>query len=446
MEFDTCHIKIEPEDNPDEPIVEGEEDPLRVTFKSEVVNFDQDSKVIIEPPPKKKRNRIFHVVVCPWCQKEFRDKFNFQRHAASKHDATITNESNEKSFHFQCEVCTKKFAEKDNLTYHWFTHTGDKIWSCQLCPIGYGTKVPLEKHYIDIHRLPDPTPWMVKKEFDSSAMKCKVCPQVIDGFPALVNHYNSEHPEIEETRLVEVPVNSQKLDLDTFMTINKEAKIFACNLCLKTFADKKNLEPHLYSHTGERLYGCEVCPRSLDSLMKLKHHYDQCHPQERFPKDKDFMEYFYAKHFCCAKCSVQIKGLIPILKHLQNIHLEELRQTLNGTDHYSKVPSEGEEIHGLSDPDPHSERQNVNCTSKKPIANTKQTCVNAASNQCLFCDQAFQKLSLLKNHLRICKSAKSISNVTKELPNQCLFCKQAFEKLSILKAHLTTCEFAKRNY
>ena len=159
------------------------------------------------------------------------------------------------------------------------------------------------------------------------------------------------------------------------------------------------------------------------------------------------MEFFYAKHFCCAKCSIQIKGLIPILKHLQSNHLEDLRQNLNGAGECSKDSLEaqnvGEEIHRLPHPDPHSE-QKVDCSSKNQIANTKQSCINGPSNQCLFCDQAFQKLRLLKNHLRICQSAKSISNVTKELPNQCLFCKQAFEKLSILKAHLKICEFAKR--
>ena len=117
-------------------------------------------------------------------------------------------------------------------------------------------------------------------------------------------------------------------NLEAFMTLNKESKLFACNLCLKTFADKKNVEPHLYSHTGERLYGCEVCPKSLDSLIKLKHHYDRCHPQESFPKDKDFPLPFYAKYFCCGKCSIQIKGLIPTLKHLQSNHLEDLRQSL----------------------------------------------------------------------------------------------------------------------
>ena len=59
-----------------------------------------------------------------YCGKSYSTKLNLKRHILSKHSSVSR---------FNCEVCQKSFASKQNLVEHSYLHSGEKPYSCQFC-------------------------------------------------------------------------------------------------------------------------------------------------------------------------------------------------------------------------------------------------------------------------------------------------------------------------
>ena len=534
LEFNASDIKIEPEEGnsnetfeTDDPLAlhENEKDPKFEAFSSDdeteyppkkkpkksprkpipklVTIQSQKSIVIHNSDPRndevkksqnlsivihntKKRPRNVHVCVCMVCGREFRDNYNYQRH--------LKTHTNEKTY--ECEVCTKQFTEMQKLQYHWFTHTAEKIWQCGVCQQHYMSRASLRKHCSTMHTdIPNVEDLIVKNEFNSAAMTCKECFEVINGFPALIQHYNSQHPELKETEHVDFNGDPLELKskLERFMVTNKKEKLFQCDLCLKTFADKKNVEPHLYSHTGERLFGCDLCSYSVDTMMKLKYHYEARHPYVTIPRDKQFIKAFYTKVFLCPFCSIQIGGLIDTLEHFKTHHLKDLRfkdkedkfmikcdlcecsystkgaltrhmkskhlEQFEESGHYSSQKFEVSLNDTGSDPLLHPdliennetmESSEMYQTEYADIDTKLPSETNLQNHQLIRHEDKNIDPLLDSREIELSKTSnKHISLVEidsdDEPSNQCLFCGQGFKKLSLLTSHLRNCESAKSN-
>ncbi|CAL1294269.1 unnamed protein product [Larinioides sclopetarius] len=53
--------------------------------------------------------------------------------------------TNEKSY--SCNVCNKKFSQKNTLNVHLRTHTNEKPFSCDLCKVQFSQKCTLNRHF-----------------------------------------------------------------------------------------------------------------------------------------------------------------------------------------------------------------------------------------------------------------------------------------------------------
>ena len=65
---------------------------------------------------------------------------------------------------FQCFVCHKSFALKDNLNQHMVTHTKEKLFKCDLCDKSFIRKSSVNTHMLVHTEIKKTSVWSLWKE------------------------------------------------------------------------------------------------------------------------------------------------------------------------------------------------------------------------------------------------------------------------------------------
>ncbi|XP_033728570.1 zinc finger protein 62-like [Pecten maximus] len=135
-----------------------------------------------------------------------------------------------------CDICSRRFANTDDLKIHKTLHDGQyEEVSCGICEEIVDSKEDLMKH-LDIH--PEAKPY-----------RCCHCGDKFIVLTQLRNH----------------------------MQTHSFTKRYNCPHCLKQFFHEDTLESHLRVHTGEISYTCPVCDKGFRAKDRLRIHMRQ-HP------------------------------------------------------------------------------------------------------------------------------------------------------------------------
>ena len=119
------------------------------------------------------------------------------------------------------------------------------------------------------------------------------------------------------------------------MKVHDDSKGFKCDVCLKMFPSKSDLERHYRMHTGEKPFACQTCDRKFAVLSTLVRH-EATHseiksfkcsicPEGRFFKTKkelnQHMVFHYEPKFSCSHCDYKSHRKNNLNRH-EKTHLK----------------------------------------------------------------------------------------------------------------------------
>ncbi|CAH0731002.1 unnamed protein product, partial [Brenthis ino] len=173
---------------------------------------------------------------CPICNKLVRsDRLN--AHAKIHSDRQ----------QFYCNTCDKTFVSLDSFEKHLKnskTHALHDVlkYKCTLCSKGFRTLTALKDHINYYH--------MGKTDY-----KCPICNKALSTRRGVTRHVRRTHQGLKE----------------------KIGDKILCQICGKTFRDKKCLVEHELIHTGEKPLSCDICSRTFRQSACLYTHRRRVH-------------------------------------------------------------------------------------------------------------------------------------------------------------------------
>ncbi|XP_070203674.1 zinc finger protein 892-like [Littorina saxatilis] len=130
-----------------------------------------------------------------------------------------------------CGVCGYTTRKASVLTKHLRTHSGEKLFLCDLCPKAYTTSVYLKEHKLAIHER-------------EAKHYCDMCTKSFYTQLRLRRHIKTHFGE----------------------------KPFSCDQCGRGFTTAYNLRTHQRLHTGVKPYKCKLCEAAFVQKTSLDCH------------------------------------------------------------------------------------------------------------------------------------------------------------------------------
>ena len=186
---------------------------------------------------------------CGQCGKNFARKALLNEHLAEVH-------GDNKARKMQCKVCNKWMSNAKIMEGHHNMHMGTKPFKCDFCEKSYRTRGNMAAHRKEVHG----KEWKEElgKRISEGRKSSNPCPQCGLQFPlqpALNQHLAEIHND-------------------------PEAKELQCQTCDKFFRSKQVLKNHVRTHTGDRPFKCDFCPKSFLSHNTMDVHRKHMHPEE----------------------------------------------------------------------------------------------------------------------------------------------------------------------
>nr|CAI5868705.1 unnamed protein product [Callosobruchus analis] len=151
---------------------------------------------------------------------------------------------------FKCHYCDDMFKDEWTLGEHTKSHTNQNEYFCNPCNKVCSTSDELSKHLLEHTFAADSPKKLIEDRHEQEAL-CGNC----NSNTCKDLECQKEHAEV----------------VGTISNDQTEKKII-CDICGKSYKQRKFLSIHMRVHTGERPYNCEVCGRNFSLYSSLHKH------------------------------------------------------------------------------------------------------------------------------------------------------------------------------
>ncbi|XP_005109546.1 zinc finger protein 569 [Aplysia californica] len=186
---------------------------------------------------------------CPQCRKYFSLWGNMIRHMKTHFDIKT----------HECPDCERKFSDAASMVSHRrHIHTGEKPFSCELCPKAFVTKSDLNRHNLS--------------HSEERKHECTDCGKRFKQRNALISHMRRKARERSWQCGVCNKSFLSKGGLMAHMAIHSKVKLYECETCERQFSQIASLKAHMRTHTGELPYSCTFCGQKFAFISnKIRH-------------------------------------------------------------------------------------------------------------------------------------------------------------------------------
>lgn len=157
-------------------------------------------------------------------------------------------------YEYPCQYCSKTFNTPYRLTAHNLIHEPSKF-VCKICSKELQSKFSLAFHVRTVHTI-------VKNE---DRIKCEKCSHFLKNLESYKKHMR-RHKESEQDNICPY-CNKNSPNVDALRKhikfVHESIKNLKCHFCDKRFVRPQERFEHEATHTGEALYICSFCPKTL---------------------------------------------------------------------------------------------------------------------------------------------------------------------------------------